>query len=66
MDQHLSFVKAQLALRLERRQLTKVAQDTQVSRRTLSYILEGKRDVLASTVDKLHAYLKANQRKRDL
>lgn len=59
----LDYVKAQLERR--KSQLTKVAVESDTSLRTLYYIIEGK-IVRKSTLTRVHDYLKANSRKREL
>jgi transcriptional regulator with XRE-family HTH domain len=65
MEDKFDYVKAQLAKRLEERQLSKVATGSGVSRRVIAYIMEG-RNARTDTVDKLYKYLKDNVRKKVL
>lgn len=65
MDDRYKFVREQLERRQKYRQLSQVAKNADVARRTLCNILEAK-DVRLSTLDKLHKYLKENAKRRDL
>lgn len=65
MEDKFDYVKEQLKKRAEQRQLLKVAQGSDVSRRVIGNILEGK-DSSTRTVDKLYTFLKTNARKKML
>jgi predicted transcriptional regulator len=62
MEDKFDYVKAQLVRRKEERQLYKVADGSGVSRRAISYIMEG-RNARTDIVNKLYTYLKKNVRR---
>lgn len=65
MNDKLEYVRGQLVVRGEQRQLAKVAVQTGVSRSTIGKIMAGS-GLRVSTLDTLFDFLKANARKRDL
>lgn len=65
MDDKYTYVQAQLKRRAEARQLARVADLTNVSRRTIGNILEGKGTRYA-TVAKLFDFLRENVRRKEL
>lgn len=68
MNPRYEYVRKELERRGKWRQLSKVAKDTGVSRRTIGYIMDLKdgRDIRTGTLDTLYDYLKANVKRRDL
>jgi predicted transcriptional regulator len=63
MDPTYTYVKAQLERR--KKQLIKVAANAEVSLRTIYNLRDGK-NVRHETLMKVHDYLKANHKKREL
>ncbi len=61
----LDYIKTQLERRRGERQLSRVAEQTGITLRTLLYILEGKKPRY-STIEVLHPFLKKTSRKRVL
>jgi hypothetical protein len=65
MDKKYEYVQRELERRAGWKQLVTVAKQTGVSRRTIGNVLKGE-NVMLSTLDKLHDYLKENAKRRDL